>query len=220
MCSLISACCGLIGLFATFALFATSIDETQPNTCPEPEDLQSWFVKHAYSEENHIGFYYETAFKDVTQPRVCKCITSNKTLISKDVLQDDFNVQCSGQVYHADLSFDLNVDKNRRGYMIGKWNSFLPMRGVSFPNVIVDVGVNPWTGAYDWVIEFQCKQGKKLFSSDWIEYYGINFYSKTYDNPETLAKMVEAARNRGLEPFLDSGSDLFVVDHTNCMHDH
>jgi hypothetical protein len=220
MCSLISTLCGLAGLFATFAMFVMRTDEKQPNTCPAPEELQSWFVKHAYSEENHVGFYYETAFKDVTQPRICKCVTSNKTLLSKDLLQDSFNVQVSGQVYHADLSFDLNVDTNRRGYMIGKWNSFLPMRGVSFPNYIVDVGVNPWTGKYEWVIEFQCKQGKNPFSSDWIEYYGLNFYSREYDNPETLAKMVDVARKRGLGPFLDSGSDLFVVDHTNCIQDH
>ena len=210
---------------------------TEPTVCPNPDEIQSWYVQNFYSEHNHVGLYYELAYKDVTQPRICKCITSNKTLSSKDnnnnnrVLNDDFGIQCHGRVYHSNLSFDLfdenDTNNYRRGYMIGKWNNFLPMKGVTFPNWIVDVGVNPSTGTYDWVIEFQCKQGWKLFDSskDWIQYYGINFYSReyNYDNDgenERLQVMIDAARRHGLGPFLDSGLDLFVVDHTNCIEDH
>jgi hypothetical protein len=104
--------------------------------------------------------------------------------------------------------------------MIGKWKGFKPLEGVSFPNTIVDVGLDPETGEYDWAIEFQCKQGNTVFGRDWIQYYGINFYSKQYDDPNRTQLMEKVARERGLGPFLDSGSSLFIVDHTNCLQDH
>jgi hypothetical protein len=203
-------------------LFLVSISRfssDSPGVCPTPDELQSPFVKHAYLEEKHQGFYYELAFKDVTEPRICKCVTSNKTMTSENTLQDDFSIQCSGKVFYSDLSFDLNVDSNRRGYMIGRWNNFGPLKGVSFPNYIVDVGVDPKTGEYEWAIEFQCIQGN-TFGRDWIKYYGLNFYSKNYDDPSVLQVMENAARERGLGPFLDSGSKLFAVDHTDCLQDH
>ena len=222
-------CVVTIGLFLIDKVIDININieannrNSIPTKCPEPEDIQSWFVKNLYNEDQHTGLYYEIAFKDVTQPRICKCITSTKSLSkpNKDLLIDDFGIQCSGHVYHSDLSFDLVSGK--RGYMIGKWNNFWPMKGVEFPNTIVDVGLNPWTGGkYDWVIEFQCKQGSKIFNwqEDWIQYYGINFYSREYDDRERLEDMIQAARSRGLGPFLDSGLDLFIVDHENCIEDH
>lgn len=194
----------------------------QPTTCPPAKVLQSDYVLSYYEEEKHAGFYYEIACKDITQPRMCSCITSNKTLFAADdLLVDDFNVQCAGKVYHSSLSFELNVEKNHRGYMIGRWDKFAPMHGVEFPNYIVDVGINPKTKDYDWAIEFQCKQGKDVFGRDAIQYYGLNFYSKTYDDPKVLETMIEVAKsNPGLAPFLDSGSDLFIVDHTQCVQDH
>jgi hypothetical protein len=205
----------LVGFFVSIYTFTTH----SPRVCPTPEDIQSPFVKNEYEEAKHQGFYYELAFKDVTQPRVCKCITSNKTIISEDTLQDDFNIQCAEKVYNADLSFDLNVD-NRRGYMIGRWNSFSPLKGVSFPNTIVDVGVNPKTGEYDWAIEFQCKQGQTIFGYDRIQYSGLNFYSKQFDDPNLVQLMEHVSQERGLGPFLDTGLSLFVVDHTGCLQDH
>lgn len=191
-----------------------------PTTCPAPEDIQSEYVRREYQEKKHAGFYYELAFKDATQPRGCKCITSNKTIMSADKLLDDFSVECAGRIYHSDLSFDLAVDPNRRGYMIGKWNNFSLVRGVSFPNTIVDVGVNEDSGNYDWVIEFQCKE-QNVFGYKWIEYYGLNLYSRTYRNQASVvAEMVASARIRGLAEFLDSGLELYIVDHRDCLVDH
>ena len=212
-----------VGLFTTAAVLVVLLYPLKigiPSKCPSGDELQSIFVKKSYSEEKHQGLYYEIAFKDVTQPRMCKCITSNKTIVSNDTLQDDFYIQCSGEVHYANLSFHLNVDRNKRGYMIGRWNDFGPFKGVSFPNYIVDVGVDPSSGEYEWVIEFQCIQGKKIFGRNWIEYYGLNFYSKTYNDPTLLGTMESAARRRGLGPFLDNGLSLFPVDHTGCLQDH
>ena len=193
-----------------------------PTTCPVPEAIQSDYVRGNYEEDKHVGFYYELAFKDITQPRGCKCITSNKTLVSATTLHDDFKVECNGQVYHSDLSFDLNTDLNRKGTMIGRWNNFSLARGVTFPNTIVDVGWDDRGESilqYDWVIEFQCKD-KKVLGYEWIEYYGLNFYSQTIVDHETiLGEMIKVAVNRGLAIFLQSGLELHRVDHNDCLQD-
>jgi hypothetical protein len=197
-----------------------------PSTCPAPEDIQSDYVRQNYEEYKHIGFYYELAFKDLTQPRGCKCITSNKTLVtSTTTLRDDFNVECAGQVYHSNLSFDLNTNPEKKGTMIGRWNNFSLVKDVTFPNTIVDVG---WrsrdrderTLQYDWVIEFQCKDTHVL-GHRFIEYYGLNFYSRTYDDGDAImGQMLQVAVDRGLADFLYTGLEVYRVDHTICLQDH
>ena len=104
--------------------------------------------------------------------------------------------------------------------MIGRWNGFKPMEGIEFPNTIVDVGVNEKDGTYDWVIEFQCIQ-KQTFRQKWIPFYAINFYGKRIDDPSLIARMKDSALSNGLSSFLlGDGSDLFIVDHTECKQDH
>jgi hypothetical protein len=56
----------LVGFFVS--IYPVNTDS--PKVCPTPEDIQSPFVKNAYEEAKHQGFYYELAFKDVTQPQV------------------------------------------------------------------------------------------------------------------------------------------------------
>lgn len=210
----------LLLLFGSGYYFLTRNKSREPYRCPAPEDIQSKYVKERYQERKHVGFYYELAFKDITQPRGCKCITSNKTLVSKDTLRDEFDIQCAGGMYHSDLSCDLNVNPHRRGYMIGRWNNFSLAKGVTFPNTIVDVGVSKRSGVYDWVIEFQCKEETQLGRS-WIQYYGLNFYSRTYQNQQSaVEEMMKSAREHGLGDFLDSGLDLYLVDHTDCLVNH
>jgi hypothetical protein len=196
-----------------------------PSTCPAPEDIQSDYVRQNYQEHKHAGFYYELAFKDFTQPRGCKCITSNKTLTSPTTLRDDFSIQCAGQVYHADLSFDLKSNLEKKGTMIGSWYNFSLVKDVTFPNTIVDVGLrsqdrDECSLQYDWVIEFQCKDTQVL-GHQFIEFYGLNFYSRTYDDGDVImGEMLQAAVDRGLGDFLYTGLEVYRVDHTNCLQDH
>ena len=206
----------ILALLVSFFEVLSSYRGNGPSLCPVPEALQSEFVRTGYAEQNHQGFFYEIGHKDATQPHACKCTTSNKTL-SGDRLQDDFYIQCYNKVYYANLSFV--IDNERPGYMTGTWNNFPLLRDVAFPNTIVDVGVNPETGEYEWIIEFQCKQAKILWYQ-WVSFYGINFYSRRYDDPNQVDEMARRARERGLGPFLDSGSNLYVVDHTGCLQDH
>ena len=79
-----------------------------PSKCPTPDQLQSEYVKNHFETNKMQGFWYEIAMKDATQPRFCKCQTSNKTFHEvANTIQDDFRIECEGRVYLNKLSFNL-----------------------------------------------------------------------------------------------------------------
>lgn len=122
-------------------------------------------------------------------------------------------------MYHNDLSFEVNP--NTRGINVGTWNGVPGVDQIRFPNTIVDVGVNPDSGEYDWVIEFQCVQGMNVLGQDWIAFYAFNFYSKEYKNMSGRVQLMEDRfRQQGLGAFVDSGQDLAIIDHTECVENH
>ena len=169
------------------------------------------------------GFWYELAMKDITQPRVCKCTTSNKTVRTDlQIIHDTFTLECFGQPYPSNLSFDLTTDTTP-GVTIGTWNGIPLVRRVRFPNTVVDVGVNHRTGEYDWMIEFQCiPSAKRQWGGrETVRFYAMNFYSKEYrDMEERIQLMEQTARELGLGPFLDTGRALAIIDHSNCALGH
>ena len=109
-----------INLFFYIFYFSTEIllsDGKLPSKCPQPSDLQSPFVKENFDTNKMQGFWYEIAMKDETQPRFCKCQTSNKTLHADiNMLQDDFRIQCVGGIYLNKLTFNLT---GTNGVLIG-----------------------------------------------------------------------------------------------------
>jgi hypothetical protein len=160
------------------------------------------------------GMWYELAMKDITQPRICSCQTSNKTVHQK-TLHDEFRLECFGNSYSANLSFV--IQEENPGVVTGTWNVPLLNR-ILFPNTVVDVQVGP-DGTYEWMIEFQCIQGTPIFGWNWIGFYAFNFYSRTNDKNEQRLKVMEArARQRGIGPFLDHGAKLAVINHSNCLY--
>jgi hypothetical protein len=54
--------------------------------------------------------FYEIAYKDATQPRICKCITTQKKLVDtpegQEVL-DAFTIECGGKPFKSDLHFGV-----------------------------------------------------------------------------------------------------------------
>jgi hypothetical protein len=109
-------------------------------SCQTPEELQSEWVKANFNESKMEGFWYELAMKDITQPRFCKCTTSNKTVRTDiNMIYDTFTPECFGQPYPSDLSFVLT---NTPGVVVGTWNGIPLLNRVRFPNTVVDVGVN------------------------------------------------------------------------------
>ena len=209
--------------FLQLALFLVVAPGTQaalPTNCPDPAMIQTPLVQQDFSDEQFQGFYYELAMKDATQPRgICSCQTSNKTFVDFSTIVDDFAIQCAGAVYHNDLSFEVHPD--RRGVNIGTWNGVPWIDMIQFPNTIVDMSVNPATGEYDWVIEFQCVQGPRIMGNDWIAFYAINFYSKDYRNASSqIALMEKRFRQQGLGDFIDDGLELAIIDHSDCLENH
>lgn len=192
-----------------------------PGSCPRPQDMQSDYVKQRFEASKMQGFWYELAYKDVTQPRPCTCQTSEKEIDSLDSnqLNDAFRIQCLGEVYFANLTHAFT---SIPGVMTATWNLPLLDR-IEFPNTVVDVGINNVTGEYDWMVEFQCIENR--FGGG-ILFHAFNFYSKDYFPGDDrmlrrrLITMETAARNHGLTPFLDSGLVMKVVNHSSCIHGH
>ena len=204
----------------TFLPLASMINATGTRlSCPSPEQLQSEWIQSNFNESKMEGFWYELAMKDITQPRLCKCSTSNKTVRTDlSTIYDTFTIECFGQAYPSDLSFELT---GKPGIMAGTWNGIPLVSRLQFPNTIVDVGVNNITGEYEWMIEFQCIQKPRFGGREKLKFYAFNFYSREYASMEDRIRLMEQkARERGLGPFIDTGRSLAIIDHTNCTAGH
>jgi len=187
-----------------------------PSKCPPPSELQSAFVKSSFNQSKMDGFWYELAMKDVTQPRICSCQTSNKTN-DGNTLRDTFSLQCAGDTYFANLTFAIQPTP---GVLNAKWNSIIPfVDRIVWPNTVVDVEEDV-EGNYEWMIEFQCIQGRPLFGIDWIAFYAFNFYSRRYDDEGRVEVMEARARQRGLGPFIDHWAKMAIMNHSDCLHGH
>ncbi|KAL3897235.1 MAG: hypothetical protein SGCHY_003554 [Lobulomycetales sp.] len=181
-----------------------------PKKCPTFKQLQSPRLAESFSLDKFAqnDRFYEIAYKDLTQPRFCKCITSEKRINGSEIL-DNFTIQCAGQPYSSDLHFEIT---DSPGVFQGTWNQ----GGISlpwvFPDTVVDVGVNKKTGQYDWVVEFQCLDGARG-----VSFYAFNFYSRV-NTDEFYQDMLDVAMAKFPE-FVMNGNQIKKVDHTDCWYD-
>ncbi|KAJ3314576.1 hypothetical protein HDV04_006115 [Boothiomyces sp. JEL0838] len=169
-------------------------------TCPKPSEIQSDYVKSQFDLSKFADgqLYYEIAYKDITQPRICDCITSNKT-IGDNQLRDAFTLQCGGQPQYSDLRFNYT---DSPGVFTGIWNqkNLEFLSNLRFPDTVVDVGhrtLEDGSEVYDWALEFQCIEFKGL----------VAFYA-----------MMAAFHKAGLDRFLQ-GLPIQIVKHENCYYD-
>jgi hypothetical protein len=188
-----------------------------PSKCPSADHLQSPFVKESFNQSKMDGFWYELAMKDCTQPRMCSCQTSNKQN-DGDTLHDEFSLECAGDTYFANLTFALQPTP---GVLHATWNSIIPLVDrIIWPNMVVDVEEDD-EGNYEWMIEFQCIQGRSFFGVEWIAFYAFNFYSRRYNVPGRVNIMEARARERGLGPFIDHWKPMAIIDHSSdCLYGH
>lgn len=188
-----------------------------PAKCPSPAELQSEFVERSFHQSKMDGLWYELAMKDCTQPRMCSCQTSNKRN-DGGILHDEFTLQCAGDTYHANLTFAIQT--TARGVLHATWNSIIPfVDRIVWPNMVVDVEEDD-EGNYEWMIEFQCIQGRAIFGIEWIAFYAFNFYSRHYNVPDRVKVMEARARERGLGPFIDHWAPMAIIDHSDCLESH
>ena len=174
--------------------------------CPAPWELQSDTVKNSFDIKKFEGDYYEVAFHDYTQFPICpspKCMRSHKVVNYKtNQVNDTFILNCFGSDYHFTFLFNLT---NTSGFFLG---TVVHFEGIVFPDTVVDVLENKDESVYDWVIEFQCVE---KFNHVW--FVGINWYSRIANvTDEVYNSMIQAARDRGLDFYMDSG---LKVNHVN-----
>ena len=181
--------------------------------CPSPQSLQSAYVRSNFSLDAFVGWtpYYELAYHDVTQPKICGCQRSEKVL-KGPVIYDNFTMMCpdkTGKIYISPLSFNLTGDS---GVFVGHW---AVAKSTRIPDTVVavDVAYDNATGRpyYRWVLEFQCVEvaGQTAF-------VGVNFYSRERSDA-ALREMRAAATRQGLDSYMASGIE--VVNHTGCRYE-
>lgn len=151
----------------------------------------------------------------MTQPRVCKCIVSDKTYAPEtDQILDTFAIQCFGQKFTSDLIFNTT---DTAGVFVGQWNQAnIPiLSNLRFNDAVVDVGRSiklDGSIQYDWAVEFQCTESKGK-----VAFYAFNFYSIT-NTMEHFDAMKKALVDAGLSRFLENGNPLQIVDHSDCWY--
>ena len=183
-----------------------------PDKCPLPSDIQSKKVKESFDDTKMEGFWYELAMKDATQPRMCKCQTSEK-VVTETIIHDNFTIECAGDTYFSDLTFE-RLD---HGVSAGTWNGIPLIDEIVFPNTVIDYKEKD-DGSYEWFIEFQCVDGPDGWGN---AFYAFNFYAASYENAnETITEMERSFRAAGLGAYIDTGLDLAIIDHTNCLYGH
>jgi hypothetical protein len=86
-----------------------------------------------------VCFRYELAYKDLTQPRICRCTTSLKRVVSPQRLNDSFSITCAGRRYEEALVFNIT---DTPGFFLGSWSNIPGVDRIVFPDT-----VSAWVGA-------------------------------------------------------------------------
>lgn len=207
--------------------------------CPYPYEIQTQDVATNFSVDYYIGIYYEIAIHDKTQyPEGCPwkpyCIqsiklfdnqtTGHKQLDKYGQIADCWTMQCDGGFYDS-MFFD-NITESKGifalTYMQGNivLNKYRKMY-----DIIVATGNIVQTESnlngkyvkkmqYEWVIEYQCIQGKK---NDTILFNAVQFYCIYNLPPQSLIdEMFNVAYNQGLGYLLNES--IFYVNQENCLY--
>ena len=140
-------------LLLVMAFVAAPSIVVQSYPCPDPRSIQDPSLATTFNLTQFLGDgqpYYELALHDYTQPDVCGCMRSVKTMPYANAtwIHDNFTMVCpwnvsgvSGKIYISDLSFNLT---SQRGVLEGHW-ALVP--GVVFPDTVVAVGLPDSPGA-------------------------------------------------------------------------
>jgi hypothetical protein len=128
-----------LAFLAIFAQIGAGTKLFDDLRCPDRTTLRSDYVKNNFELSMFEGFYYELATKDITQPHLCACTTSNKTVTDNGQhIYDDFVLQCPDvpgmrTKYPSPLSFNVTEIP---GVLDGKWN--VPVLNMlTFPDTVV-----------------------------------------------------------------------------------
>ena len=208
-----------IFLYFSFLPGSLAVRNFNLTTCPGWWELQTEKVKESFEIEKFEGTYYELALHDWTQDPACasilggpQCVQSIKYLdnVTKDLLVDDWTLQCFGTPYPVPLYFNLT---DIPGYFLG----FSPadaFKNRDWPDTIVDYKLSEDGKHYEWVIEFQCNEFELVPA---IRFVGINFYARHYNvTDDYYNEFIKAGYDAGLGVYLDNTWGLYRVPMDNC----
>mgnify|MGYP006950451438 CR=1 FL=1 len=140
-------------------LFVGSVFSTR---CPDPLSIQDPELATKFNMMQFVGAepYYEIAYHDYTQPQMCGCMISRKSISETGTyIDDNGSILCPwrpedptyGKIYDQHLTF--NVTENP-GILSGYW---AVTKDVDYPDTIVAVGWPDVEGEpYRWALEMQC----------------------------------------------------------------
>mmetsp|Transcript_17946 Transcript_17946/g.36444 ORF Transcript_17946/g.36444 Transcript_17946/m.36444 type:complete len:248 (-) Transcript_17946:27-770(-) len=192
--------------------------------CEALENYQAPYVQSNYSRAQHMGFYYELAFRDLyPAPPHSDCQSTTKFSVSDseyderftfDVIEYGTTMRCSTLIAMTSTSSPLVVDQVMTATNISG-HALPPLGSAKFHTTIVAFSESPGSGPdnqYEWVVEFTCGSSDSLaipllFPGGFV---GINMYSKSAPHTDqgnlNLAEMLEAAEELGLAWATDSES--------------
>jgi len=207
-----------------FALFFISFALSQPTfnwtKCPHPWEVQTPGKFDDFSLDRFKGTYYELWLHDWTQYPTCPkgptCVRSLKSInMQRQLVNDTWSLECFGKAYDVPLYFNVTDTK---GFLMG-WTPETNVIGVTFPDTVVDFQPSADGKQYDWVVEFQCVDGKVLGKPK-VEFTAFNFYSRypKVDN-KTEQAMLAAARSKGLGIYMDAGWGMYRVPQDDCLYE-
>lgn len=195
--------------------------------CPHPLSIQDPTLAKSFNVTKFIGApYYELAKHDYTQPGICGCQRSVKSVAvypegQGQYLRDNFTMLCpfdpsaathKGKVYISPLSFNFTAQP---GVLHGHWK----VTGKTvFPDTVVAVGEGDQPDEpYRWALEFQCVEGEKQ-----AIFVGVNFYSRSNVGPQAdrnYKEMLEASHATGIEQYWNTTkAGLKRLNQTGCFY--
>lgn len=201
-----------------FSSALSSLNLSVSGGCPSFEDLaQSSVLDFDPTFQKYAGFdWYELAYYDVTQTRLCGCTKMRWSIESNSSrFVDIFSTQCP--IYPKSLRRTWLVEM--RGPIIAPARVEETAGGefwfseIAFPNWIIDI-LRDEQGNYQRSIQFQCREKRGE-----ISFVGINFLSRSLENiEEQLDWFFERSLAIGLDKFGASRAEMSFVVQADCAH--
>ncbi|CAN0073338.1 unnamed protein product [Pylaiella littoralis] len=180
-------------------------DIKKEGKCPAYKAVEGFDV------DKYMGIWYELAYHDWTQIKICGCTRFNMTR-TDDRIKDAFTTKCP---YEADAgeTFLINMREVVDSRNPGSFKEY------AFYNKWDNKVVALWEGSggshdYERAIQLQCVEvlGRRAF-------VGINFLSrKPSVSPREMSEMFQQARLLGLAGIGGSPAEMEIVRHEGCRY--
>eukprot|EP00903_Cladosiphon_okamuranus_P013763 g12811.t1 len=160
--------------------------------------------------DKYMGIWYELAYHDWTQIKICGCTRFNMTRTA-NVVKDAFTTKCP-YAEEAGETFLINMREVVDNRTPGSFKEYAFYN--KWDNKVVALWKSREGQAYERAIQFQCVEilGRRAF-------VGINFLSrKPIVPPNEMSEMFEKARTLGLAGIGGNPAEMEIVRHEGCRY--